>query len=52
MKKVYLQPETEVEVLNLESNILIKISDTTVEGDDGGWVKEDKDWDIWGEEEE
>ena len=49
MKKSYLQPETSVENLHIESQLLIKVSGGTVEGDDGGWVKEENDsWDIWG----
>ncbi len=52
MKKSYLQPETCIENLHLESQLLIKISGSTVEGDDGGWVKEENNtWDIWGENE-
>ena len=50
MKKTYLQPETYIEVLNIESNILIPVSNSEVEGNNGGWVKKDNDWDIWGSE--
>lgn len=51
MKKFYITPETEVafaEVTNMLAESL-PISDDTVDGGDA-LTKEEKSWDIWGDE--
>ncbi|MBQ9285804.1 MAG: hypothetical protein IJ209_05955 [Bacteroidaceae bacterium] len=44
-------PEVFVVDLQVQDSLLLSTSDTTVEGDNGGWVKEDRNnWDdIWGD---
>ena len=51
MKKIYQMPEVFVVDLQVQDSLLLSTSDTTVEGDNGGWVKEDRNnWDdIWGD---
>lgn len=41
MKKIYSKPEITVKKVETESRFLIAISETQVEGADGGWAKED-----------
>ena len=46
MKKIYQMPEVFVVDLQVQDSLLLSTSDTTVEGDNGGWVKEDRNnWD-------
>ncbi|MBQ8050391.1 MAG: hypothetical protein IJ197_02285 [Bacteroidaceae bacterium] len=50
MKKVYLQPETEVVLIQHTNMIALSLQPDPATGDDA-LVKEDNNWDIWGEEE-
>ena len=56
MKKTYQSPEALVIKIQINESLLINMSDTTVSGDDGGWVKEEEDYNpisdkkIWNDE--
>ena len=56
MKKTYLCPEALVIKIQINESLLINMSDTTISGDDGGWVKEEEDYNpisdkkIWNDE--
>ena len=43
MKKTYQSPEALVIKIQINESLLINMSDTTVEGGNGGWVKEQVD---------
>ncbi len=51
MKKSYLQPETEILYLRNMEMIAMSIIDTPADPDEPVLSREDKDWDIWGNEE-
>ena len=51
MKKIYLQPETEILYLNNVEMIAISLIDDTPATGDDALVREDNNWDIWDEEE-
>jgi hypothetical protein len=42
MKKTYIIPELQVIKMHMQDSILLNTSETTVEGDSGGWVKEER----------
>ncbi len=56
MKKTYLCPEALVIKIQINESLLINMSETTVEGGNGGWVKEEEDYNpisdkkIWNDE--
>ena len=56
MKKIYQSPEALIIEIQIRKNLLFATSDTTVSGDNGGWVKEEdnnnpiSDKNIWDDE--
>lgn len=51
MKKIYLQPKLVIVNVKVMSTILegsLLKSTNTVNGNKGGWTREDNSWDIWG----
>ena len=41
MKKTYKSPKALIVELQINKSLLLTMSNNTVSGDDGGWVKED-----------
>ncbi|MBQ6191505.1 MAG: hypothetical protein IJK51_04310 [Bacteroidaceae bacterium] len=55
MKKTYQSPEALVIKIQINESLLINMSETTVEGGNGGWAKEENnnvitDKNIWSDE--
>ena len=51
MKKIYLQPKLVIVSVNIKSAILegsLTKFGSTVNGDRGGWARQDNSWNIWG----
>ena len=56
MKKTYIIPELQIIKMHMQDSILLYTSETTVEGDNGGWVKQDvtsttrDSYNVWGDD--
>lgn len=42
MKKTYIIPELQIIKMHMQDSILLNTSETTVEDENGGWVKEER----------
>lgn len=56
MKKTYIIPELQIIKMHMQDSILLNTSETTVEDDNGGWVKQDvtsttrDSYNVWGDD--
>lgn len=41
MKKIYQTPELQIITIHLNDSLMLALSETSVEENQGGWVKED-----------